>query len=115
MPWCQRSRFGLRGVRSTLSTSESNHTTSAACSGSGGRFGVNGSAPGRKSMPRLTPPLAAISSWISGSGSAAPSAGSSSTNTSSGTGSPSARATSPATSSAASALVPWPAPRNFRT
>ena len=29
---------------------------------SGGRLGVNGSAPGRKSMPRLQPPLAAISS-----------------------------------------------------
>ncbi len=66
-------------------------------------------------MPRLRPPLAAISSWISGSGSAAPSAGSSSTKTSSGTGRPSARATSPATSSAASAFGPCPAPRNLST
>ncbi len=114
-PWCQRSRLGLRGVRSTLSTKASNQTTSAASSGSGGSCGVNGNAPGRKSIPRLIPPLAAISSWISGSGSAAPSAGSSSISTSSGTGRPRARPTSPATISAASALVPWPAPRNLST
>jgi hypothetical protein len=36
---------------------------------------VYGSAPGRKSTPRFDPPLALISSWISGSGSAAPQPG----------------------------------------
>ena len=36
---CQRSRFGLRGVRSTLVTSASSHTTSAASSASGGSSG----------------------------------------------------------------------------
>ena len=52
---CQRSRFGLRGVRSTLVTSASNHTTSAASSLPGGSVGVYGSAPGRKSTPRFRP------------------------------------------------------------
>ncbi len=52
---CQRSRFGLRGVRSTLVISESSQTTFAASSGSGGRSGLYGSEPGRKSTPRLMP------------------------------------------------------------
>ena len=55
---CQRSRFGLRGVRSTLVTSASSQTTSAASVGSGGRLGSYGSEPGRKSTPRLMPALA---------------------------------------------------------
>ena len=67
---CQRSMFGLRGVRSTFATSASSHTTSAASSASGGRSGEYGSAPGRKSTPRFEPALASIRSWISGSGSA---------------------------------------------
>ena len=37
---CQRSRFGLRGVRSTFVISASSHTTSAASSGGGGSVGV---------------------------------------------------------------------------
>src|SRR4051794_29033406 len=114
---CHHSRFGLRGVRSTFVISASNHTTAAARSGFGGSPapGTNGSAAGRKSRPRLRPPLAAISSWISGSGSARPRSGSSSISTISGTSRPSARPTSPATSSATSARGPCPAPRNFRT
>src|SRR3954449_5045091 len=110
---CQASRFGLRGVRSTLVTSASNHTTSAASSAS--TSPSKGSAPGRKSRPTLTPPLVSMSSLISASGSARPSAGSSSMRTISGTARPSARPTSPATSSATSARGPCPAPRNFRT
>jgi hypothetical protein len=57
-------------VRSTFVISASNQTTAAARSGSGGAPspGTNGSADGRKSSPTLRPPLAAISSWISGSG-----------------------------------------------
>src|SRR3954464_6864888 len=114
---CHHSRFGLRGVRSTFVISASNHTTAAARSGSGGSPapGTNGSAAGRKSRPTLRPPLAAISSWISGSGSARPRSGSSSIRTISGTARPSARPSSPATSSATSARGPCPAPRNFRT
>ena len=86
----QTSRFGLRCVRSTFVTSASNHTTSAAKSGStGGSAGsVNGSEPGRKSIPRFRPGLAASSSWISGSGSAWPSSAGTSTTTSSGTSKP---------------------------
>src|SRR3954453_22078458 len=114
---CQRRRFGLRGVRSTFVISASNQTTAAARSGFGGSPapGTNGSAAGRKSRPRLRPPLPAINSWISGSGSARPRSGSSSISTISGTSRPSARPTSPATSSATSARGPCPAPRNFRT
>jgi hypothetical protein len=90
---------------------------SAASAGSigGSARSVKGSEPGRKSMPRLGPGLAAISSWISGSGSACPSSGAMSTTTSSGTGSPIARASSPASTSATSAPRPWPAPVNFVT
>ena len=40
--------------------------------------GLNASAPGRKSIPRFSPPLAPTRSWISSSGSASPSAGSTS-------------------------------------
>src|SRR3954462_7860113 len=114
---CHHRRFGLRGVRSTLVMSASNHTTAAASSGAGGSPApaTKGSAAGRKSRPTLRPPLAAINSWISGSGSARPRSGSSSISTISGTSRPSARPTSPATSSATSARGPWPAPRNFRT
>src|SRR4051812_29682980 len=97
--------------------SASNQTTAAASSGLGGSPapGTKGSAAGRKSRPTLRPPLAAINSWISGSGSARPRSGSSSISTISGTSRPSARPTSPATSSATSARGPCPAPRNFRT
>ena len=63
---------------------------SAASSGDGGgpAAGLNGSAPGRKSTPRLRPPLASSRSWISGSGSARPIAGSSSTSDELGHGKP---------------------------
>ena len=56
---CHSSRLGLRGVRSTLVTSASNQTTSAAVSRS--RFGPRRSErerAGRKSTPRLAPTLA---------------------------------------------------------
>ena len=87
---CQRSRFGLRGVRSTFSTSASSHTTAGRqLRRPAARAGEYGSEPGRKSTPRFSPALARIRSWISGSGSARASSGSSSTSTSSGTGSPS--------------------------
>ena len=69
---CHHSRFGFCAVRSTFVTRASSHTTSAAKpgSGSGPAAGLKGSAPGRKSTPRLSPSLARSRSWISGSGSA---------------------------------------------
>ena len=94
---CHQSRFGFCGVRSTFVASASSQTTSAAKfgSGPGPAAGLNGSAPGRKSTPRLSPSLASRRSWISGSGSARPIVASSSSRTSSGTGNPSARASCP--------------------
>src|ERR1700754_402024 len=114
---CHHRRFGLRGVRSTFVISASNQTIAAArsASGSGPAPGTNGSAAGRKASPTLRPPLAAMSSWISGSGSARPRPASRSMSTISGTARPSARPSSPATSSATSARGPWPATRDFRT
>ena len=86
---CQRSRFGLRGVRSTFSTSASSHTTAAASSGVGRLRRRVGQRARQEVHAEVQPALARIRSWISGSGSARASSASSSTSTSSGTGSPS--------------------------
>ena len=56
---CQTSRFGFCGERSGFVTRPSNHTTSAAKSGSMTSAAVDAaglkvSAPGRKSIPRLS-------------------------------------------------------------
>ena len=52
---CQRSRFGLRGVRSTLVTSESSQTTSAASSASGGCVRVVGQRAGQEVDAEVDP------------------------------------------------------------
>ncbi len=60
---CQTSRFGFWAVRSGLVTRASNQTTSAAKAGSTSgapgvaAAGLKARAPGRKSIPRLSPPL----------------------------------------------------------
>ena len=78
--------------------------------------GAKASAPGRKSRPRLSPPLRVdeVLDLLVGLRVAECRRRPRST-TSSGTGSPRARPISPASHSATSARGPWPAPRNFTT
>ena len=115
---CHTRRFGLRGVRSTLVTSASNQTTSAAKSPSGARSqrpARTGASPAGSRGRGWGPRWRAAAPGSPGRARLARAPGRARRATSSGTGRPSARPSSPATTSATSAFGPCPAPRNFST
>ncbi len=116
---CRRARPAGWGCATTgRRCGSGRRTRSASPANSGSGFQTGGSkpsAPGRKSMARLSPALALRRSWISSSGSRRPSWGSRSITFRSGVAKPRPRASSAQITSATSTRRPCPAPRNLTT